>query len=37
MPFQDITTANHIAQWTQAIVIGRNADGTIRTQAQSAQ
>ena len=36
MPFQLLGTANHIAQWTQAIVIGKNADGTPRTQAQAA-
>jgi len=34
MPFQRLDTANHIAQWTQAIVIGRNVDGSPRTQAQ---
>lgn len=25
-------SSNHIAQWTQAVVIGRNADGSPRTQ-----
>ena len=35
MPFQRLDTANHIAQWTQAIVIGRNPDGSIRTQSQA--
>ncbi|MBX3155995.1 MAG: PD40 domain-containing protein [Deltaproteobacteria bacterium] len=31
MPFQLTSSANHIAQWTQAIVIGRKADGSILT------
>jgi hypothetical protein len=35
MPFQLVTTANHIAQWTQAIVIGRKADGSPLTQAEA--
>jgi len=35
MPFQRIDTANHIAQWTQAIVIGRKADGSVLTQAEA--
>ena len=36
MPFQDFTTSNHIAQWTQAVVIGKHADGTPITQAEQA-
>jgi hypothetical protein len=36
MPFQLLTAANHIAQWTQAVVIGRNTDGSPRTQAEAA-
>jgi TolB protein len=35
MPFQVLTTANHIAQWTQAVVIGRKADGSPLTQAEA--
>ena len=35
MPFQDFATSNHIAQWTQAVIIGRYADGTPMTQAQA--
>jgi hypothetical protein len=35
MPFQLLTAANHIAQWTQAVVIGRKADGTPLTQAEA--
>ena len=35
MPFQRIDTANHIAQWTQAIVIGRKPDGSLLTQAEA--
>jgi hypothetical protein len=37
MPFQDFATSNHIAQWTQAVVIGRKADGTPLTQMEAAQ
>jgi len=32
MPFQDFATSNHIAQWTQAVVIGKKADGSWLTQ-----
>ncbi|HEY4243934.1 MAG TPA: hypothetical protein VGM88_29170 [Kofleriaceae bacterium] len=32
VPFQDVTTNNHIAQWTQQVVIGRDANGKIITQ-----
>jgi WD40-like Beta Propeller Repeat len=32
MPFQRIDTANHIAQWTQAVVIGRKPDGSPLSQ-----
>ena len=32
MPFQDFTTSNHIAQWTQAVVIGKKADGSPLSQ-----
>ncbi len=35
MPMQDFNTSNHIAQWTQAVVIGRKADGTPLTQAEA--
>ncbi|MDB4959136.1 MAG: tolB protein precursor [Myxococcales bacterium] len=35
MPFQVLTTANHIAQWTEAVVIGRKADGSPLTQAEA--
>ena len=35
MPFQLLTAGNHIAQWTQAVVIGRQADGTPLTQAEA--
>ncbi|HUJ60365.1 MAG TPA: hypothetical protein VLX92_17810 [Kofleriaceae bacterium] len=35
MPFQLLTSSNHIAQWTDAVVIGRNTDGSPRTQAQA--
>lgn len=35
MPFQDFATSNHIAQWTQAVVIGKRADGSPITQAQA--
>jgi hypothetical protein len=31
MPFQLPTSANHIAQWTQQVVIGKDADGTPLT------
>ncbi|HEU0034345.1 MAG TPA: hypothetical protein VFQ53_27170 [Kofleriaceae bacterium] len=37
MPFQLLTSANHIAQWTQQVVIGKNADGTPLTALQQAQ
>jgi hypothetical protein len=37
MPFQDFATSNHIAQWTQAVVIGRKADGTPLTQTEAVQ
>jgi hypothetical protein len=33
LPFQLLTTSNHIAQWTQAVVIGRRPDGSLLTQA----
>ncbi len=36
VPFQDLATGNHIAQWTDAVVIARNADGTPLTQAEAA-
>jgi hypothetical protein len=26
LPFQLLTTSNHIAQWTQAVIIQRDAD-----------
>ena len=32
MPFQLLTSANHIAQWTQAVVIARKPDGTPLSQ-----
>jgi hypothetical protein len=32
MPFQDFATSNHIAQWTQAVIIGRKADGSLLSQ-----
>ncbi len=35
MPFQDFATSNHIAQWTQAVVIGKKADGSPLTQAEA--
>lgn len=35
MPFQDFNTSNHIAQWTQAVVIGKKADGSPLTQAEA--
>ncbi|HSD90382.1 MAG TPA: hypothetical protein VLB44_22795 [Kofleriaceae bacterium] len=35
MPFQRLDTANHIAQWTQAVVIGRKPDGSPLTQAEA--
>ncbi|HEY0253392.1 MAG TPA: hypothetical protein VGC41_17780, partial [Kofleriaceae bacterium] len=31
VPFQDVMTNNHIAQWTQQVVIQRNADGSLYT------
>ncbi|MFT3697870.1 MAG: hypothetical protein QM831_32315 [Kofleriaceae bacterium] len=31
VPFQDVTTNNHIAQWTQQIVISRTTDGKLVT------
>jgi len=31
MPFQLLTSANHIAQWTQQVVIGKHVDGTPET------
>ncbi|MEO8701802.1 MAG: hypothetical protein ABI867_17285, partial [Kofleriaceae bacterium] len=31
MPFQLLTSANHIAQWTQQVVIGKDADGSPLT------
>jgi hypothetical protein len=34
MPFQDLGAGNHIAQWTHAIVIARNPDGSLLTQAE---
>jgi hypothetical protein len=36
MPFQLLTSGNHIAQWTEAVVIGRKTDGTPLTQAEAA-
>jgi hypothetical protein len=36
MPFQLLESGNHIAQWTQAVVIGRKADGSVLTQAEAA-
>jgi hypothetical protein len=36
MPFQLLDSANHIAQWTQQVVIGRNEDGSPRTMVQAA-
>lgn len=35
MPFQDLMSGNHIAQWTEAIVIARKADGSPLTQAEA--
>jgi hypothetical protein len=35
MPFQRVDTANHIAQWTQAVVIGKKPDGSVLTQAEA--
>ncbi|HEY0250706.1 MAG TPA: hypothetical protein VGC41_04235, partial [Kofleriaceae bacterium] len=31
VPFQDVATNNHIAQWTQQVVIQRNANGSLFT------
>jgi hypothetical protein len=36
MPFQLLAAGNHIAQWTQAVVIARKADGSPLTQAEAA-
>jgi hypothetical protein len=36
MPFQLLESGNHIAQWTQAVVIARKADGSVLTQAEAA-
>jgi hypothetical protein len=36
MPFQLLESGNHIAQWTEAVVIGRKADGSPLTQAEAA-
>ena len=36
MSFQDLGAGNHIAQWTQAVVIARKSDGTPLTQAEAA-
>jgi hypothetical protein len=36
MPFQLLDAGNHIAQWTQAVVIGRQANGSPITQAEAA-
>ena len=35
MPFQDLMSGNHIAQWTEAIVIARGVDGKPITQAEA--
>ena len=35
LPFQVLETSNHIAQWTEAVIIGRKADGTPLTQAEA--
>jgi hypothetical protein len=35
MPMQLITTSNHIAQWTQAIIIANKPDGTPLSQAEA--
>jgi hypothetical protein len=35
MPFQDFATSNHIAQWTQAVIIGKKADGSLLSQYES--
>jgi hypothetical protein len=37
MPFQRLDTNNHIAQWTQAVVIGKKADGSPLTQVEAEQ
>jgi len=35
MPFQDLMTGNHIAQWTEAVVIAVKPDGSPLTQAEA--
>jgi TolB protein len=35
MPFQALESGNHIAQWTEAVVIGRKPDGSPLTQAEA--
>ncbi len=35
MPFQLLESGNHIAQWTQAVIIGRKVDGTPLSQAEA--
>ena len=36
MPFQTLAAGNHIAQWADAVVIGRKSDGSPLTQAEAA-
>ncbi|MGE5186059.1 MAG: TolB family protein [Acidobacteriota bacterium] len=35
LPFQLLESGNHIAQWTQAVIIGRKTDGTPLSQAEA--